>query len=60
MNAIIGKDGTLLSTCVASGPPLLAQSALDAVGQWRYSPTLLNGEPVEVMTEIQAIFTLRD
>lgn len=60
MNAIIGKDGTLLSACVASGPPSLARSALDAVSQWRYSPTLLNGEPVEVMTEIQAIFTLRD
>ncbi|MGH9573929.1 MAG: carboxypeptidase regulatory-like domain-containing protein, partial [Candidatus Acidiferrales bacterium] len=58
MNAIIGKDGRLLSTCVASGPPLLAPSALDAVGQWRYSTALLNGEPVEVMTEIQAIFTL--
>lgn len=60
MNAIIGKDGTLLSACVASGPPSLAQSALDAVSQWRYSPTLLNGEPVEVMTEISVQFTLRN
>lgn len=60
MNAIIGKDGTLLSTCVASGPASLAQSALDAVSQWRYSPALLNGQPVEVMTEIQVLFTLRN
>jgi TonB family protein len=60
LNAIIGKDGTLLSTCVGSGPALLAQSALDAVSQWRYSPALLNGEPVEVMTEIDAVFSLRN
>ena len=60
MNAIIGKDGTLLSACVASGSPSLAKSALDAVSQWHYSPALLNGEPVEVMTEIQVVFTLRD
>ena len=60
LNGIIGKDGTLLSSCVESGPALLAQSAFDAVSHWQYSPALLNGEPVEVLTEIQVVFTLRD
>ena len=43
---------------VVSGHPLLVQAALDAVRQWRYQPTLLNGEPVEVDTEIDVIFSL--
>jgi protein TonB len=41
-----------------SGPPLLVAVALEAVGRWRYQPTLLNGEPVEVITEISVNFTL--
>jgi periplasmic protein TonB len=41
-----------------SGPPLLIAAALDAVERWRYRPTLLNGEPVEVATEIDVNFTL--
>ena len=40
------------------GHPLLIQAALDAVRQWRYRPTLLNTEPVEVDTTIDVIFTL--
>jgi protein TonB len=43
---------------VVSGHPLLVQSALEAVRQWRYMPTLLNGEPVEVDTTIQVSFVL--
>jgi protein TonB len=43
---------------VMSGHPLLQQSALDAVRQWRYQPTLLNGDPVEVDTTIDVIFSL--
>jgi periplasmic protein TonB len=43
---------------VVSGHPLLVQSATDAVKQWRYQPTLLNGEPVEVVTQIDVNFTL--
>lgn len=58
MNAIISKDGTLLSTCVVAGPTLLKQSAIDAVSQWRYSPLLLNGEPVEVVTQISVVYSL--
>ena len=58
LNAIIGKDGTVQNLTVAKGHPLLVQAALDAVRQWRYKPTLLNGEPVEVQTTIDVNFTL--
>jgi protein TonB len=40
------------------GPPLLVKAAQDAVSQWQYKPTLLNGEPTEVITTIDVIFTL--
>jgi len=58
LHAIIGKDGTIQQLEVLNGHPLLQQSALDAVRQWRYQPTLLNGEPVEVDTTIDVIFSL--
>jgi len=58
LHAIIGKDGSVQQLEVISGHPLLVQSALDAVRQWRYRPTLLNGEPVEVDTTIDVIFSL--
>jgi len=52
LSAVIAKDGTIQNLEVIEGHPLLAQSALDAVRQWVYQPTLLNGQPVEVVTEI--------
>ncbi|HME59518.1 MAG TPA: energy transducer TonB [Terracidiphilus sp.] len=58
LHAIIGKDGSVQQLQMVSGHPLLVQAALDAVKQWRYQPTLLNGEPVEVDTEIDVIFSL--
>lgn len=58
LHAIIGKDGSVQHLDVISGHPLLLQSALDAVRQWRYQPTLLNGEPVEVDTTIDVAFSL--
>ena len=58
LHAIIGKDGTIQQLEVMNGHPLLQQAALDAVRQWRYQPTLLNGEPVEVDTTIDVIFSL--
>lgn len=58
LQAIIAKDGTIQELQVVTGHPLLVQSALDAVRQWRYQPTLLNGEPVEVSTTIDVVFTL--
>ncbi|HWB96937.1 MAG TPA: energy transducer TonB [Bryobacteraceae bacterium] len=58
LNAIIGKDGTIQNLTVISGHPLLVPSAMEAVKQWVYAPTLLNGEPVEVVTQIDVNFTL--
>jgi len=58
LNAIIGKDGTIQDLKAASGHPLLVPAALEAVKQWLYKPTLLNGEPVEVVTVIDVNFTL--
>jgi protein TonB len=58
LNAIIGKDGTIQNLTAASGHPLLVPSAMEAVKQWLYKPTLLNGEPVEVVTVIDVNFTL--
>jgi periplasmic protein TonB len=58
LHAIIGKDGGVQQLEVISGHPLLVRAALDAVQQWRYRPTLLNGEPVEVDTTIDVIFSL--
>jgi protein TonB len=56
--AIISKDGTISNLQLISGHPLLVPSAQDAVKQWVYRPTLLNGEPVEVVTQIDVNFTL--
>jgi protein TonB len=58
LRAIIGKDGAVRELQVISGNPLLVQAASAAVLQWRYRPTLLNGEPVEVETYITANFLL--
>jgi periplasmic protein TonB len=58
LHAIIGKDGSVQQLEVMSGHPLLVQAALDAVRQWRYQPTTLNGDAVEVDTTIDVIFSL--
>jgi periplasmic protein TonB len=58
LHAIIAKDGSIQELQYVSGPPLLMRAAMDAVHEWRYQPTLLNGEPVEVDTTIQVVFTL--
>jgi protein TonB len=55
---VIGKDGTIQNLTLVSGHPLLIPSAQDAVRQWLYQPTTLNGEPVEVVTTIDVNFTL--
>jgi len=58
LEAIISRDGTVQDLKVLSGHPLLVKSALEAVQRWRYQPTLLNGEPVEIVTEIDVNFSL--
>jgi TonB family protein len=55
---IIGKDGRVQNLTLVSGDPVLAQAAKDAVQQWVYKPTLLNGDPVEVMTQVDVNFAL--
>jgi protein TonB len=58
LSATIAKDGTMQHLEVISGHPLLIPAAMDAVQQWVYKPTLLNGQPVEVVTQIDVTFTL--
>ena len=58
--AVISKAGTIEELKVLKGHPLLVKAAFEAVRQWRYQPTLLNGEPVEVMTEITVNFRLSE
>lgn len=59
MSAVIGKDGTIQELHSLEGPALLIQAAMDAVKQWVYRPTLLNGDPVAVETTIDINFTLQ-
>ena len=56
--AIISKEGTIQELHSLGGPALLIQAAMDAVKQWVYRPTMLNGEPVQVETTIDVNFTL--
>ena len=58
LEAIINKQGSVENLRVVNGHPLLIQAALDAVKQWKYKPTLLNGEPVEVVTQVTVNFNL--
>jgi periplasmic protein TonB len=58
LEALISRTGSIENLRVVSGPPLLRQAALDAVRQWRYRPFLLNGQPVEVETTVNVVFTL--
>ena len=58
LRALIAKDGSVQELSYVSGPPLLIKPAMEAVRQWRYRPTQLNGKPVEVDTTINVVFTL--
>jgi len=55
---VIGKDGRIENLQLISGHPILAAAALEAVRQWIYKPTILNGEPVEVTAPIDVYFSL--
>ncbi len=58
MRAIISKTGAIENLTVLSGHAMLVTAAAEAVRQWRYRPYMLNGEPVEVETEITVNFVL--
>lgn len=60
LNVTIGRDGRVQNIELESGHPLLAEAAIDAVRQWVYRPTLLNGEPIEVLSQVDVNFTLRE
>ena len=57
VEATVGEDGKVMDTKVLRSVPLLDQAALDAVRQWEYTPTLLNGKPVPVVTTVTINFT---
>ncbi|HEY6370517.1 MAG TPA: energy transducer TonB [Candidatus Sulfotelmatobacter sp.] len=58
LQAQISKEGNIQNLTLVSGHPMLAPAAIEAVKQWKYKPYLLNGEPVEVDTQVQVNFTL--
>lgn len=58
LRAVIATDGTIKSLQVVSGDPMFYQSAMGAVRQWRYMPTILNGQPVEIDTFITVIYNI--
>jgi periplasmic protein TonB len=58
LRALISKDGSIEDLRVLSGHPMLVRAAIDAVSQWRYRPYYLNGEPVEVETQVTVNFIL--
>jgi protein TonB len=58
LEGILAKDGTIRNLQVLNGHPLLVAAAVDAVRQWVYRPTLLNGVPVEVIAPIDVVFML--
>jgi TonB family protein len=59
LHVIVAKDGSIQQIEVISGDPLLVEASIDAVRRWRYRPILLNGQPVEVDTTVDVIFSLR-
>jgi protein TonB len=58
LQAVISRDGRIEQLALVTGHPFLVKAALDAVQQWAYQPTTLNGSPVEVLTTIEVIFKL--
>lgn len=58
LSATISRNGTIENLNVLSGPQILQQAALDAVRGWKYKPYYLNGEPVEIETQVNVIFSL--
>ena len=59
LRAIIGTDGRIRSLQIVAGDPLFEQSAVEAVQQWRYKPTILNGQPIEIDTSIMVIYSMQ-
>ena len=60
LQVLIGKDGHVISVSLLDGPEVLVRSAVEAVSQWTYRPTLLNGQPIEVLTTVDVNYTLAE
>jgi protein TonB len=58
VEANISKDGNISGVKLLSGDATLGRAAMDAVRQWKYKPYVLNGEPIEIQTQITVIFKL--
>jgi protein TonB len=58
LEVFIDEDGTVADTRVLRSIPLLDQAAMDAVRQWKFTPTLLNGAPTRVVMTVTVMFTL--
>jgi protein TonB len=58
LKAIVSKEGNITELELVSGHPMLAPAAIEAVKQWRYRPFLLNGEPIEVETQVTVQFRI--
>jgi TonB family protein len=59
LDVVLGEDGSVIEAWVSQSVPELDQAAIDAISQWRYEPTQLNGEPVEVEFVVTVHFTLQ-
>ncbi len=59
LHVVLSREGYVSQITFVSGPPELMAASMNAVRQWRYQPTLLNGDPVEVDTMISVVFSLR-
>jgi len=60
LEVVIGKDGLVSEVRIITGHPTLQQAAVDSVRQWQYKPTLLNGEPVEVVSTVTVNFAFQE
>jgi periplasmic protein TonB len=58
LHTVIDKDGTVLEATYVSGPAMLVQASIDAVKQWRFKPTLLQGVPIQVECVFEMNFRL--
>jgi protein TonB len=60
IDAVIDEKGDVVEARVLSGPPLLIPAALQAITSWRYEPTSLNGEPIEVQMHVEVNFSFEE
>ncbi|KKT82200.1 MAG: hypothetical protein A2925_03655 [Candidatus Yanofskybacteria bacterium RIFCSPLOWO2_01_FULL_44_22] len=59
IDAIIGKDGKIRNVKIVQSVPMLDRAALEAVKQWQYTPTIVKGEPVEILLTVTVYFVLK-